>query len=671
MASTNIVFGPDSSVGPGSAYQILADQKLDELRSPHAPAYAAVCEDRPDESFFALVCDPSLPARREVTEKLANLKIENVLTPEAWGEVDLPGHPRSFAIVFERPRGKRVAAAMTDTIKPYTAHELLHDVLPPLLATLRIFADIRMAHRAIRPTNLFFRGDTRQLMFGDASSAPAGATQPVAYETIEGGMTLPHCRSPGTSADDLYALGATLIFLLRGQDQESMVDPRELIRLKIESGSFMALVGAFRPPPEVIELLRGLLADDPRDRWTVADMEGWIQGRRLKPRQQHPTTIVATRPFEFGGRGHYMARGVAHAFACDPANAARAIRSSEFEIWLQRSLADETRTASVGAVRVENGTRGGAVQDLRLTARTCIALDPMSPVRYGDFAISIDSFGQALIAAFNGRGSLQTIGEVLSAKLPQSWIANQTAARPELLALATVKPFDMLRRFAEDPRPGYGLERVLYELNPSLACQSPLVQADSITEAGQILKTLEGVAAAKKVSADGLIDRHVAAFIAAHARDVTGDCFDLLNGSPRQRALGTLSILAQLQVAYGPAEVSAIGKLLSSQLTLLLDMFRSRQRRARLEKEITKLAAKGTLSELFWLLTGEAEQGRDTQEFAAARREYGEVEQALLILQRAGPSRPARSLEMAGRLSAMTAMFLAAAVALLAAMQAG
>lgn len=671
MASTNIVFGPDSSVGPGSAYQILADQKLDELRSPHAPAYAAICEDRPDESFFALVCDPSLPARREVTEKLANLKIENVLTPEAWGEVDLQGHPpRSFAIVFERPRGKRVAAAMTDTIKPYTAHELLHDVLPPLLATLRIFADIRMTHRGIRPTNLFFRGATRQLILGDASSAPASAAQPVAYETIEGGMALPHCRSPGTSADDLYALGATLLFLLLGRDPMPEIEPRELIRLKIESGSFMALVGAFRPPPEVIELLRGLLADDPRDRWTVADMEGWMQGRRLKPRQQHPTTIVATRPFEFGGRGHYMARGVAHAFASDPAAAARSIRSSEFEIWLQRSLADETRTASVGAVRVENGTRGGAVQDLRLTARTCIALDPLSPIRYGDFAISIDSFGQALIAAFNGRGSLQTIGEVLSARLPQTWIASQTAARPELLALATVKPFDMLRRFAEDPRPGYGLERVLYELNPSLSCLSPVIQADGITEASQILETLER-AAARGVPADGLIDRHVAAFIAAHAREVSGECFDLLNGSPRQRALGTLSILAQLQVAYGPAEVSAIGKLLSSQLTLLLDMFRSRQRRTRLQAEIAKLAAKGTLSELFWLLTGSAEQGRDAQEFAAARREYGEVEQALLILQRVAPSRPARSLEMAGRLSAITAMFLAAAVALMAAMQAG
>lgn len=671
MAANNIVWGPSSAVGPGSAFEILPDQKLDELRSPKADAYACACADRPNENFFALISDPTLPARRELTEKLATLQLDNVLTPVAWGEVSLPGLPRnSFAIAFERPRGARIAMTTSDKIQPFNADEILRNILPPLVATLKVFADLRLAHRGIRPVNLFFRGASRQLVLGEAVSGPAGAAQPVVFETIEGGMATPHCRSSGSSADDLYALAMTIIYLLLGRDPTEGMDARELLRLKIERSSFMAVVGTTRLPPELIEALRGLLADDPRERWTVADLEGWLQGRRLKPRQQTPMGIAASRPFEFNGRGYYTARAIAHAFAGDPTTAARAIRAPEFEIWLQRSLADDKRSAAITALRADASGRSGNAQDLRLAARACIALDPLAPIRYGDLAVSIDSFGQALVAAFQGHGSLQTIGDVLAARLPQSWLAYQTTARPELLALSTVKPFDMLRRFAEDPRPGYGLERVLYELNPGLACLSPLVQTARVSQPSDILATLEGLAG-QGIGADALIDRHLAAFIATHARQVGGDCFDLLNGNSRQRVLGTLSILAQLQVTYGPAEVPVIGKLLSPQLLGLLDMFHSRKRRTRLQSEIARLASKGSLSELFWLLTGSTEQGADLQEFAAAQREYAGIERSLLLLQRQAVGRPRDAAELAGRLSAIVATCVAAAVALVAVLRAG
>lgn len=670
MASSNIVQGPGSPVRPGTSFEVLGNQPLEGLRQPYAAAYGCVSPDRPEDSFFALVSDPALPPRHELTEKLAALQLNDLMTPLAWGPVTVPGAPpHAHATVFERPSGDRVVVNMTDTIKPFTADDVLRRVLPSFVAVLKAFTGMRITHRGIRPTNLFYRGSGKQLVFGEAVAAPPGAAQPIFCETIESAMTQPHCRGAGTPADDLYALGATIVFLVLGRDPTAQFAPAQLLRQKIERGSFMTVTAAQRLPPELIELLRGLLNDDVRERWTIDDVDNWALGRRLKPRQTSPSGITATRPFEFNGQGYYTARGIAHAFAGDPAAAARAIRSTDFEIWLQRSLADEKRSVAVNQVRGEPGeTRGSLAQDLRLTARTCIALDPEAPIRYGDFTTAVDGIGYALAAAFQGRGALQTIGEVLLGRLPQSWMAAQANLRPEILALNVAKPFDLLRRYAEDPRPGYGLERVLYELNPRLPCLSPALAAEGVADVANLLRALESAAARGQV-ADVLVDRHVVAFAAARSREVSRDCYDLLSGTPRQRTLGMLSIFAHLQAAYGPAAVPALGKLVSAQATQLVDMFHSKQRRARIQAEVAKLSSKGSLGDLFWLLHSSAENNNDAQGFAAARREHAAIMTTLATLQREERLRPSHAIQLAGHASVIAGTIVAVGIGLVAALQ--
>lgn len=668
--AANIVLGPGSKVRPGSAFEVQADQKLDELRLPHAPAYGVVCEDRPTESFFALISDPTLPPRYELIEKLAGMELNYMLTPVGWGPVDLPGlPPGSFATVFERPRGERVVNSMTEAIPRFTGDDIWRSVLPPLVRTLRVLAEARVTHRGIRPTNLFYHGARKQLVLGDSVSAPPGFNQPVAFETIEGAMAAPHCRGAGTPADDLYALGVTIIHLLIGGDPAAGADPAELLRTKVEHGSFTALAGTRRLPPELTEILRGLLKDEVAERWTIEDVENWMEGRRLKPRHLGPTGVVATRPFQFGGRNSYTARAVAHAFAADPGAAGRAIRSNDFEIWLQRSLADDKRSAAIAAVRADWVEKSGSTtQDLRATARACIALDPAAPIRYGNFALAIDSFPQAVVAAFNGRGSLQTIGEIMSARLPQFWLGAQSTIRPDLLAMNTAKPFDTMRRYAEDPRPGFGLERVLYELNPMLQCLSPVLQGQHVVEDSQLLDALEAAAESGGLG-ETLFDRHLAAFVAARSHNLARDALEFLSGTPRQRVLGTLAILAHLQAAHGPPTVPALGKIIAAQAETLVEMFHSRTRRKRLVAEINKLAGRGSLNDLFWLVNGSSERVGDQQGFVAAQREYASIWQSLALLQRGKHTRPREAAELGGSASVIAAGFLAITVAFVAAMQ--
>ena len=80
-------------------------------------------------------------------------------------------------------------------------------------------------------------------------------------------------------------------------------------------------------------------------------------------------------PFEFAGGEYYTARTLAHAFAGDPAAAARALKEADFAVWMQRSLADEERSKMLAAAFAEGRDGAAAAQDERLVARVAIALD--------------------------------------------------------------------------------------------------------------------------------------------------------------------------------------------------------------------------------------------------------------------------------------------------------
>lgn len=658
--------GGGSSVHLGGKYDILPGQPLEELRQPNAPAFLVTNRERASDQLFALVCSADLPPRREVIEALCALHVETVLTPVTWGVVDWPiGGRRSFVIVFDRPIGRRLVTAAAPTIDPVPEDDLLHNVLPPLVASLRPLFSSGLTHRAIRPSNLFYRyGAGRQIMLGECVSAPPAALQPVAAESIESGMAIPVGRGPGIPADDLYALGFTLMFLLLGRDPTAGIADDRLLVDKINRGSYSALLGGARLPPRLIEPIRGLLADDPRERWTLQDLDLWLQGRRIAPKQlSFPKR--AARPFEFLGEPYFAARSLAHAFAREPAAAVRAIKGQDFDIWLQRSLSDSERTAAVATALSEAHETGG-LHEGRLAARVCIALDPFAPVRYNDIAIAIDGFGTALVAAFCGRGSVQAIAQALAFRLPQFWLSAQAALRPEQVAV--LKSVERLRIDLDDRRPGFGVERILYELNPGLHCLSPLVERDFILDPAELLPALERAAKSGRIE-ETIIDRQIAAFVAARFRGAGTDWHDLLgSGSPHQRALGTLQVLARLQEYHSAAPAPALGERLARVLPPLAERYHNRPHRARIKEKLAKAAPKGNFIELLLLLDNDTEQRTDAVNFAAARQEYAKIQGALGVLDVGAPARPQHASELGGRLSVTMANVLAWGMAVVALM---
>src|SRR3546814_14978161 len=92
------------------------------------------------------------------------------------------------------------------------APEVVQRVVWPVARALRELAAIGIAHRAIRPENLYWADSRRSsVILGECFSTPPGFDQSAPYETPANGPAHPAGREEGSTAEDLSALGGTVL----------------------------------------------------------------------------------------------------------------------------------------------------------------------------------------------------------------------------------------------------------------------------------------------------------------------------------------------------------------------------------------------------------------------------------------------------------------------------
>jgi eukaryotic-like serine/threonine-protein kinase len=623
---------PDLSVMLRGRCAIFPDQPLPQYSSKHAVAFHATMRSDPMRPLFALLCEPEMPARVDFMESMRSYQLHGVLKSADWGMVDWPGESRRrFVVVLDRPGGTRVMPSLDTPQTPFSEDELVTGLVQPLLPSLKELAGRGIAHRAIRPDNLFFTdGGRRTMVLGEGVSTPPAYDQPAVFETIECAMCDPIGRGEGTQANDVYAFGVTLLFLLLGRNPVANTDDAEVLSNKIEFGSYSALVGSYRVPLGLMEALRGMLSDDVKDRWTIADLDMWMSGRRLSPKQAK-LPQRSSRPFTFEEVEYSNVRSLAHAFVTHYQEAGNVLRGKALDSWLRRSLGDEARAnalqaaVSSTAAAIATGAKGG---EDRVVARGCIALDPLSPIRYRGFGVAVDGIGWALAATISDRDRRQLVAEVISSRLPIHWVASQ--AKPKAEDLRAVQVLEKLPGMIDQVGIGYGVERCLYELNPSHRCLSPMFERAHITSIQQVLPALE-VVAQRQDRTDTPIDRHLIAFIAARAqRPVEEMLSGLATHDAAARNLALLRLFAAVEEQQETvAPVPNLAKWIAGLLEPVVNGFHHRRRRDKMGQLVQAIAEQGILSELLKVLADDKEKTADQKGFSAAAAEYRDLEQQI------------------------------------------
>lgn len=641
-------------------FEIEAGKPLPELDSPGGQAFSARSLRGGTTRHFALLCKPGASSRRDMLEALKNFGPPAMVRLIDHGVVRWPDRHNRLALVFDRPGGPRVMNALEEPIRPWDVEEVTNRLLKPALPVLRELSNRNVTHRAVRPTNLFLQNPQGgAVMLGECISHPAGFDQAAFLEPIESAMCNPAGRGDGTTADDLYALGATMLVLLLGRNPVTGMPPQALLSAKINQGSYAALVGSYRVSMEAMEPLRGLLSDDLRERWTLKDLDFWLAGRRLTPKQSK-LPPRASRPLHFAGEDHFNVRSLAYALSRDWRQAASVIRSTNFENWLRRTLsAEELLDHLVKAI----GPLGSGQDNERMVARACIVLDPTAPMRYRDVSATLLGLGPLMAMNVNNQGVRQATSELLAQRLPGMWLATQPAVPSDIMKISGV--FEKLSSWVENFVPGFGFERCLYELNPYLPCRSPILEPYYVLDIKQILPALEEAAASGDHQRSP-VDRHCAAFLAARSRTITENWLRPL-GHPEgstEHLVGVVRLLAMLQQSEHKAPLPEVSRWLAALLEPAIAAYHNLKTQKRLRNDVDKAVSSGNIIELLKLFDDPTALDKDRKGFEQAKVHYARTAAQIRSLDGETSTRDQMAQSMGEQIAAVSAGMASAAASL-------
>ncbi len=611
-------------------------------------AFAVIDHRSGHQGLMAVQSERSAPPRANVLGAFGDWANNALLPPLALGPARSARGENAWFVISPAPPGPPLSAEL----HPWGERELLERVLRPAAGVLQALGERHITHRAIRLDNLFQAGASGSVVLGSAWSAPPAFHQPALYEPAYSAMCLRSGRGDGSIADDVYALGVVLAVLALGKMPLEGLAPDDILRRKLELGSFAALVGNARLPPVISDLVRGMLAEDPEHRPPPALLVDPIAARARRVAARPPRR--AQHPLVLSGSTVWDARTLAFAIAQDPESSPRLLRSGNVERWLRRNLGDSAAAAKMAEI-VHLRTFDGPVDDARadgmLVMRAVASLDPLAPLCWRGVALWPDGLGPALADAMAApeKGSIlpERLLELVDCEAAGHW----AQIRPERSDPTVMQSEARHRRMLMRQR-GWagGLPRLAYALNPLLSCVSPLLGGQAVVRTSELLQALDAAAANAQIRRSLPMDHDIAAFVAARADQSSAANIASLDGkvTPDQASLLQLQTLANLQQSGKGMALPGLAGWLLEQLAPAVATWHNRQRREALERALQHLASAGNLPAMVTLIDSPEARKADEEGHRAAIETAHRIDATLRALA-AGKTRRTESARQMGQ----------------------
>ncbi len=588
------------------------------------PALAYSCKHRRDNrrSLMALVCDPKLPRRLSIVGVVQRISSRNFLRVVDWGVADWsPEGRRCPIIIFERPGGAKVFKTLKDTRAPMTEERVTRQLIQPVALIMNEMHRLGIYHRAIRPDNLFFDDKTEEVMLlGDCFVSPPGVTQPGSFEPLDTALATPFGRGEGTSQHDLFSLGVTILSLLAGKVPHAETPEEDLLKARLQLGSYSVLASSQRVSLTMMEPLRGLLNDDPLERWTLDDLSLWLNGRRLSPKQQAMPT-KASRSFTFMGRECAMTREVAHAFQTQWDKATIAVQDGSLDTWLRRSLGEDDMVEAVNEAKA-SAAHGPGEEGDRLVAKVISALDPDGPIRLKDLSTTLDGLGTLLGGFYHDRSARTLFVNVVDMGIAHFWANQQRKVTAEQVRQMT--RLDRVKTNMKQTALGFGMERVIYDMNPDLPCMSKAFERDYVPTIDFIMPAFERIAA-ENPETTRFVDRDVAAFLTVHFKRPLSTEFREIDkeGDSSLGRIAQMRVLASIQEAlFKGSEFPHLCTVGATILAPAIERFNSRTTQKKMKGRLKKAAKSGRVQDLLDVVDDRNVVNQDEAAFNKAQAEY-------------------------------------------------
>lgn len=584
-----------------------------------AQAYEASDLNNPNRQLYALVMKRSFNYRIQAMEALLGTQHPHLTTILAYGTVFLSTFNESFHVaILDKPNGMRLSDLVLKQ-RLNQEHIIRDSVLAPLCRALIALREKQIVHGNINTQTLYI---SDVLQVGECISSPAGYDQHHIYEPIERMMADPHGKGQGNEKVDVYAVGILSYELLYGLDRLKKIPREQFIEQALDIGIYNMFANNLDFPDGMQDFFRGILNDNPAERWGLDNLQQWLNGKRFNMISAS-SSHDSVRPIMFDGEDFYSQRGLANQLHRKWREAMKDVRALKLDRWAEMSLHKPELSETINrAIRLAGPESSASErQNNDMLTRIITILDPAGPFRTRLISVRLDGIGY-LLASFIERGlttEMQQLLDIVDTDLPNYWAelaeSSKNAEISQILwRLQRVRTHLKMRAL------GFGLERVLYDLNPNMPCQSPLVISYHITNLTDLLKTLDILA--KKMAPDtALLDRHIAAFIASKVdmgKDVKINELSALPQLAKNQELIMMKILAKAQGKQDKAIYPGLCTWAAMRIETLLDAIHNRAFRRKLKMQLKPLATAGYMNDVLNIIANPEIASRDHSGYSHA-----------------------------------------------------
>ncbi len=625
---------PAGKKGAGAARQailngeieILSDQPLPRYDNGAAKAYLAQAmgsEAKQQVKLFAYVCEPNLVPRSRLTNKMKSILNPSIARLIGSGVVYWPpAKAERYVFIYENNLGNPLMTPDQRDGLGWKQEMVMTAVIKPMINAFLDFSDAGIFHGSIRPSNMFDGNAAKveRIILGDALSVPPGSSQSMIYESVERAMADPLARGVGSMSDDLYAFGVSLTMILRTKNPLKGLSDDDILRQKMELGSYATLTGKERFTGGILELLRGLLYDDRRQRWTLEEVMLWMEGQRLSPKPNSQNK-KASRPIHFNGERYFRPPLLAMDLEAEPAEFAQAVDGGVLTQWLTRSFEDKlTYTRYEQALESAQELGRGPGYWNRLMSRVSIALDPFAPMRYKELSILPEGLSYAFANEVWSKGNIAPYVEIVNQQLVMFWLNAQIDVSVDIGTL--VSKYETCRSFLKQENAGYGAERMLYYMMPDCPCYSDKLKAYYVLDPETMMHAFEEISHSKDRPAL-FLDRHIIAFLSVKDRKVIDNYMTDVNSSHHhKKVLGNIMTLATIQRRSKMEMFPGLSNWVADMLDPVYKRFHDRHLRVKLKERVDKLRASGNLTKIADIMENNNALHQDMLNFKSAMEEY-------------------------------------------------
>lgn len=618
-------------------YCIYPDAPIAELNEEGALAFQASEKGGSVEEHYALIYHPHTPPRLNILEGLKTINDTHMFTLVEWGLIDWPQPvSRRICVLLKIINGKPFVPDIHQSFTPLSEDELSESIIEPCYRIFEAFSLRGLTYRSLRTTNIFLtEKGRRNLIMGHCLNYYPAYQQPALFEPIESALTMPCARGEGTIGDDLYSLGVLIAVMTLGYHPFHDKSEEEVVEQKLKSGSFGAIVGNSKVTVALLEPLKGLLIDDPHERWTLKDLKSWIDGRRLNARQP-VVPKRATRPFSFEGNDYYYLNTLLLSIMRNANKGMAVFKNPSFHHWLKRSLGHENLSLELEAQHEALMKNSGGGTPEKLTSRILMNVNPILPIFFKGLSFQIKGVGPALAYFFDKSDNRQITAEAIGSRLPTHWIGAQKKVLPHNTKMLDF--FERAPRTLASKDLGQGIERALYDLNPHYPCISPLFKDIAVLNVDSLLLTLEEIAP-NNIGKTEPYDRHILAFIASRGRAIGEGLVGTFKRdiSGQNPALAVLRLYAQHQKQMQKKNIAThlpnLAKWILSYSSQGVASYYNLERQKSVEKQLENLTADGNLQALLDVADNLILHLQDKHEYNDARKFFHEVSSFIGMLE--------------------------------------